>query len=114
MPPADKTSAVFTTLILAAIGQVQDFVQRTLPVAFQIEGYVLEAQRLKNSREPAGHLRGSKHAASSSARDFQPHELAVKAHAELAESQCLHFLFAALDGFDVLDRHRRAVGDARS
>src|ERR1022692_263814 len=83
--------------------QVQDFIQRTLTVAFQVQRHVLEAQPLENGVELPCHF-GRQGAPQLVARDLQPHQLPVVAYAELAESKRLHFFLAALHGLDEIGR----------
>src|ERR1035437_9109453 len=91
--------------------QIQYFVERALPVAFQIERDVLEPQALEDCRKPLRHFQRQR-AFHFFAGDFDADYLAVKTYAELAEAEGLNLLFAGLHGLDVLNGDRRSVGNA--
>ena len=93
--------------------KVENFVERTLTIAFQIERDVLESKRLKDSGEPLRHFdrQGARQFVGS---DLDPHHFAVKADTELPETKRLDLFFTGFDGMDVLNRHWRAIRNART
>src|ERR1700733_9917509 len=86
----------------------QNFVQRTLPVTFQIERNVLKPEPPENRRQLPRHVRiqGPRQLLRS---DLDSHQFSVKSRAKLTERERLNLFLAPLHRLDVLDRHRRSI-----
>src|SRR5712692_5188560 len=91
----------------------ENLVERSLPIAFKIQGYILEPQFLEDVCKFPRHLHAQRlfHFLR---RDLDARDLSVEPHAELAEAERLELFLAVLDSLDVIEGHRSSIRDARA
>src|SRR5436190_2576441 len=89
----------------------ENLVERSLPIAFKIQGYILEPQFLEDVCKFPRHLHAQR-LLHFLRRDLDARDLSVEPHAELPEAERLELFLAVLDSLDVLDGHRSSVRNA--
>src|SRR5579872_4515768 len=91
----------------------QRFIERALPIPFQVQRDVVKSKWFENAGKAARHLR-SKSPIQLLGCDLNANKVAMEPNPELRKSERANCLLADFDGLDVLRRHRRPIRNSRA